>query len=317
MKATFPGLDSTLGPVEIGVILGTFLLGIETLQTFNYYRQFPDDSVLLKTTVAVLWLLALGHTVCALHVIYSMTVTFYGDTPTEHILNPPRSLGGIIVSAAITNCVVQIFFGNRIRVLSGDSRMAFLCFFLSFLRFLFETGLVVAFWVTGSGFPALQSSLRWEMTTASAIGPVIDGVIATWMCYCLWHLRGSESNFERMRQVLDTLILWTVETTIITSLAGIIQLILFLARSDLSFIVFFLIQPKLFSNSMLAVLNGRVRFRAQSPAGGITASEALAFTSSGTTTEPQGGRRTDDGAWRLSGETRGFDRTDAHAAAIS
>ncbi|KAJ7856030.1 hypothetical protein B0H13DRAFT_1547533, partial [Mycena leptocephala] len=50
----FPALDGTLGAMEIGAILGTFLFGIETLQTFNYYRRFPDDSKLLKATVTTI-----------------------------------------------------------------------------------------------------------------------------------------------------------------------------------------------------------------------------------------------------------------------
>ncbi|KAJ7760342.1 hypothetical protein B0H16DRAFT_1532009 [Mycena metata] len=51
----FPALDGTLGAMEIGAILGAFLFGIETLQTFNYYRQFREDSKILKATVAVIW----------------------------------------------------------------------------------------------------------------------------------------------------------------------------------------------------------------------------------------------------------------------
>lgn len=37
--------------MEIGGVLGTFLFGIETLQTFNYYRDSPKDSKLLKAAV--------------------------------------------------------------------------------------------------------------------------------------------------------------------------------------------------------------------------------------------------------------------------
>jgi hypothetical protein len=44
-------LNGSLGAIEIGAVLGTFLFGIETLQTFNYYRNFRKDSKLLKITV--------------------------------------------------------------------------------------------------------------------------------------------------------------------------------------------------------------------------------------------------------------------------
>jgi hypothetical protein len=45
-------LNGSLGALEIGIVLGVFLFGIETLQTFNYYRRFPKDSNLLKATVS-------------------------------------------------------------------------------------------------------------------------------------------------------------------------------------------------------------------------------------------------------------------------
>jgi hypothetical protein len=45
-------LNGNLGALEIGIVLGVFLFGIETLQTFNYYKRFPKDSNLLKATVS-------------------------------------------------------------------------------------------------------------------------------------------------------------------------------------------------------------------------------------------------------------------------
>ncbi|KAJ7146864.1 hypothetical protein C8R44DRAFT_758369 [Mycena epipterygia] len=245
--------------MEIGAILGTFLFGIETLQTFNYYRRFPEDSKLLKTTVAVIWFLELGNTICGWDAIYTMTVTFYGQAPTQHILNPPHTLNITILLSAPINALVQLFFGNRIRVLSGHWRIMVLCLFLTLLRFTCDVALTIAFWVSPSGFSVLRSNVHWEMITASSVGPVVDGVIAVSMCFCLWRLR--RSGFKRTQRMVDTLIVWTVETTLITSVAGIMQLVLFLSRTDLSFMAFFLIQPKLFSNSMLASLNGRQRFR--------------------------------------------------------
>jgi hypothetical protein len=45
-------LNGSLGALEIGTVLGVFLFGIETLQTFNHYNRFPKDSNLLKTAVS-------------------------------------------------------------------------------------------------------------------------------------------------------------------------------------------------------------------------------------------------------------------------
>lgn len=57
MTSDFPGLDATYGALEIGVVVGTFLSGIETLQAFNYYRLFQKDSALLKATVGLSFIL--------------------------------------------------------------------------------------------------------------------------------------------------------------------------------------------------------------------------------------------------------------------
>jgi hypothetical protein len=44
-------LANTLGAVEIGSLLGVFLFGVVSLQTYNYYTLYPDDSWVNKTLV--------------------------------------------------------------------------------------------------------------------------------------------------------------------------------------------------------------------------------------------------------------------------
>lgn len=47
-------LDGTLGDIQIALVLATWLFGIGTLQTFNYYREFPKDPKILKGLVRFL-----------------------------------------------------------------------------------------------------------------------------------------------------------------------------------------------------------------------------------------------------------------------
>jgi hypothetical protein len=49
--SVLPPLDNTLGAVEIGGVLATFLFGLATLQTYNFYHQFPSERSVLKWTV--------------------------------------------------------------------------------------------------------------------------------------------------------------------------------------------------------------------------------------------------------------------------
>ncbi|KAJ7445331.1 hypothetical protein FB451DRAFT_1412843 [Mycena latifolia] len=283
--ASTPTLDGTLGALEIGTVAGTFLFGILTLQTFNYYRQFSQDLILLKLTIGTMWFLELGHTIASLHAMYWITVTTYSRPPNAFIVQPPRSLILTILFSAGTDALVQVFFGNRIRVLSGRPHVFFLCIAMAALRFICDMALMATIWIFNAGFTVLESRVHWVMITASTVGPTADFVIALSMCYYLWFLRESGSQFRRTRGMVDTPMIWTVETTVVTSVAGIMQLIippLYPLPVSVAFMVFYLIQPKLFSNSMLAVLHGRARFRSSEAA---IVSGAL-FDSTGT--EPPG-----------------------------
>ncbi|KAJ7083465.1 hypothetical protein C8R44DRAFT_992024 [Mycena epipterygia] len=253
-----PDVEATLGRISIGVFLATFLYGIETLQTFNYYRAFPEDKRALKILVGGIWLLELANTIGCWHALYTMTVTFYGQP--AHIVNLPRSFVFTTLVHAIINIVVQTFFALRVRALSQRWLMTILCCILNFLRLIGDIALFTALW-EDPNLLHLGEKWNWLVTTTSSIGPVVDVMIAASLCYYLWRSRKSSGFSKQTNNVVDTIIIWTVETTSITTVSALLQLILFLARKDLTWMIFYLIETKFFSNSLLASLNGRQRFR--------------------------------------------------------
>ncbi|KAJ7144257.1 hypothetical protein C8R44DRAFT_143527 [Mycena epipterygia] len=89
------------------------------------------------------------------------------------------------------------------------------------------------FWIYNAGFSVLQPKEYWVVIASCTLSPIGDIVVAVSISYCLWQLRKSE--FNRTRSMADTLIIWTCETTLITSVAVMLQLILFLTRRDLAF----------------------------------------------------------------------------------
>lgn len=46
-------LGDTFGALEIGVMISMFLFGAVTVQTYNYYGLFPEDSKGLKSMVSL------------------------------------------------------------------------------------------------------------------------------------------------------------------------------------------------------------------------------------------------------------------------
>ncbi|KAJ6481288.1 hypothetical protein C8R47DRAFT_594998 [Mycena vitilis] len=255
--AMTPALDF-IGDLQIGLVLATWLFGIMTLQTFNYYREFPKDHNVLKGLVTGIWLLEFGHTVSSWHAMYTMTVTFYGQP--QHIVNPPISLTFPVFFHGLITIGVQTFFVYRLRVLSGKWLIPIICWTLNLVR-LGSLILLSGLLFHDPTITLLTTQYKWEVALSSALGPTVDIIFAGSLVYFLWHRRNPDIP-HASRKIVDTIIIWTVETTLLTTITGVIQLILFLTRQDDStWLIFFLIQAKLFSNSMLASLNGRARFR--------------------------------------------------------
>ncbi|KAJ7046339.1 hypothetical protein C8F04DRAFT_1064005 [Mycena alexandri] len=247
-------LNGSLGAIEVGAVAGTFLFGIMTLQTFHYYRNFRADSKLLKVIVGLVWSLELGHTMSCLHALYSQTVTFYGSP--NHVLRPPPSEDITVLFAALIYTIVQIFFANRVRILSGRLYVMALACILGLLRLVGHMAILAL--LLHYTRVTILLEWRWLVIASLSLALSMDILITASLCYYLWRIR---SEHGRMRSTVDTLILWTVESTVMTSATSIVQMILFMTRTDLVWVGVFVFQAKIFSNAMLASLNGRERFR--------------------------------------------------------
>ncbi|KAJ7450742.1 hypothetical protein FB451DRAFT_1285002 [Mycena latifolia] len=183
-----------------------------------------------------------------------MTVTFYGQPPDQQISTPPRSILLESFCTRVSATLVQSFFANRIRILSGSRYLMIPCFMLIVPSFIGSFVLVGKLWGSSSALILLKTQLQWETIAFLSLGPAIDILIASLMCFHLWRLRESETQFRRMRNTLDILILWTVGANSFLSCGSVIRFNLdFLVRNDLPFMTIHIIQSKLFSNSMLAV----------------------------------------------------------------
>ncbi|KAF7364313.1 O-methylsterigmatocystin oxidoreductase [Mycena sanguinolenta] len=264
-SSNFPPLDGTYGATEIGSNVALFLFGIQTIQTRRYFCEFPQDSAFLKTLVGLVWLLEFGESICASHVLYTLTVTFYGQPPAQVQNNPPHSIELQNSFLVLSLTIIQLFFANRVRILSGNSAILLLA--LVFSLFTLVVGLIseAQLWTSTTALATLEVKMRWVKIAAMAATPILDILIASSLCFCL--LRRREEEFRRRYNKPDPGHIdymdhrQAFETTLLTSICAIMQVILFLAGPDLSYIAFQNIQSKLFANSMLAVLNGWRRLK--------------------------------------------------------
>ncbi|KAF8213841.1 hypothetical protein K438DRAFT_1955939 [Mycena galopus ATCC 62051] len=279
-----PSLGTTLGAIELGGIFATFSFGIVSMQVYNYFRDYPNDGRMLKSMVISTWLFELLHTILLWHTIYSLTITFFCEP--ERVFTPPQTFYFTILFSTFINAT--IFLARRIQLL--------------FQRWLVPVVVCILVVVLWAGMMAavvllcvhntleILKTYRWLAATWIALTAFVDLLILVSMCYWLWRVRPSHS--PQTTRIIDTLITWSVESTVIKSGASIIQLVLFLTHpDDFLWIIFFLPRASLFSNSMLASLNGRQRLTSAADAVDGTFIDLNVATGIGPGLEPQRGLR--------------------------
>ncbi|KAJ7910259.1 hypothetical protein B0H13DRAFT_2328654 [Mycena leptocephala] len=249
--------NATIGPEEVGVIVGAWMFGIFTIQAFNYFGDFPKDRPRLKILVAVLWVLELIHVILSCVALYQTTVTHFGDGDNVLFIN--KAIGLSIIISSIVGPGVQIFFADRVRILSGRLVIPVICWFLSGVRFISLVAICVAT-LTTPFIPAFKEKWDWLILSSIGVSTTVDILVAISLCILLWQRR-SRSNVKSTQQTIDSLLAWTINTGMLTSAASFMMLIFFVTMANFAWLTMLLIIPRLFANSMLASLNSRNKYR--------------------------------------------------------
>lgn len=249
---------ATVGALEIGVMVALFLFGLVSVQTASYYRKYPNDVWQTRTLVAIIWILELAHSALTAHSVYWVTVIHYGRSETLDRF--PISLIAAVFLSGIIGPAVQAFFANRVRRLTGIWAIPCICWLLCVLRCmsLFAAALTAHH---SNSIPQFKNEWQWLLVSSLAISLIADIMIAGSLCCHLFYRRGSGGLFARTKRMIDRLILWAIQTGLLTSIATVTMLILFIMVANLAWLAVFLIIPQLFSNSLMASLNARASFQ--------------------------------------------------------
>ncbi|KAH7926601.1 hypothetical protein BV22DRAFT_1128072 [Leucogyrophana mollusca] len=256
ISASLPDASSSLGAFEIGALLMIFSFGIVTLQTYNYYHRYPSDSFPLKIFVAVVWLLGVGHTILVAAGLYDVTVKQFGQ-PSAETLDPlPTSIGWSIALGTVLTSLVQGFFAYRIHVLSKKLYLPLICWSSSFAYLVGCIAAASLAIIKGLSFPVYGKRYGWLISSIFAVGAFVDLTIAAGMCYYLKRERALA--IPRTVKSLDQLIVYSIETGIVTSLSAMAVLICFKAMPDnVVWFGVYMSFGEMFPNALMASLNSR------------------------------------------------------------
>ncbi|KAF8994874.1 hypothetical protein BDQ17DRAFT_1545382 [Cyathus striatus] len=288
-------LQGTIGPAYVGFTIGAILYGITILQAYQYYsnsKHSKDDSICRKSIIGGICVLDTVHIAFASYLIYILLVEGFGGpvagknavwsfkvmasdqvmliafvhwlylyriwilTKQKFFYKSILRIQYAIFLTAATSLVAAIGEPRRYTIWTVFGTYNSLSLSLSFKAFLIELQGVNSIF----NFPI---SFQYMIYAGIGITVLIDCGIAASLCMILRLRRRSDHMFaSSMDGVLQYLIQYCVATGLVTSLASLSYLVLYVAfpNTVLYLITEFSI-TRLYANSMLALFNSRHRLR--------------------------------------------------------
>ncbi|KAL4070280.1 hypothetical protein J3A83DRAFT_3166444 [Scleroderma citrinum] len=246
-------VPATFGALLTGAFIATALSGVVTTQALLYVKLYPIDAASTKTIVAVIWTLDTGHTCLVLASIWIYFIQYYGEA--SKINDIPIPLATTIQLTAILTFIVHCFYARRIHKVSRrDWRITLPIVILAFCRLCSAT-LCTAEMIHSKTFSAFRANFRWLFTLGLALSCLVDILIAVFLTYTLRSNRRASTSLDH---VINSVILYTLETGSLTGAATVVSMIFWLIMPyNLIFMALHFVISKLYANSLLATLNSR------------------------------------------------------------
>ncbi|KAF8910258.1 hypothetical protein CPB85DRAFT_1435349 [Mucidula mucida] len=260
-------LNSSMGALFIGMVLGAVLWGVSCVQTWYYFDNFGKDPVYLRVTVFVTWCSDTVHQALITHAVYTYVITGFGD---RNGLNTVLwSIYLEVLFNGLTGFLVQSFFVHRIWTFRRNVSVV-----------LFISALVAAEFAVSLAYVGLGMRLKTfdELVQIKGVSMSINGLaaagdVAISIAICTM-LESSKSGFGWSNHVINRLMIFAINSGLLTSLCAIMSLICITALPDtlIYFVFYFIIRASacyadftdyriVYSNSLLATLNYRKSMR--------------------------------------------------------
>ncbi|KZT03223.1 uncharacterized protein LAESUDRAFT_814857 [Laetiporus sulphureus 93-53] len=252
-------LDATYGAALIGAFMCAVLFGMTNLQMFIYFQGYSSDGVWSKLTVCWLWLVDAIHLAFVVHMVYwylvinhsipSALAVIVWTFKAQAMLNVSSSANIFCgcdsdFAQAIVVISVQSLYAVRvwkrhlhdlsIFTLDVQHRVVSMAFSmvdnraLAFLKFLLITvavivilayGVLIALCYEISRFREYTDFLVARYVTYLPLGVAtcVDAIIASALCYLL---RRCRTGYSKMDSTISVLMLFTVNTGILTTLCS-------------------------------------------------------------------------------------------------
>lgn len=248
-------LNLTLGAFLLGAVASAILFGIFCQQCFTFLKMFSDESKTLKYSVWVLWSFGMANLALGLYTIYTVLVTEVGTLSVKI----PNTLAGSVIITVVSDLIVRSWFMYRIWILS-ERRWALLVLPTAWNVAALGVGLALSIRLMELDTTPYPASLNQLLVTDIAFIIATDFYVAATICYFL--RRHGSCVSLRTRSIVNTLMVYAINTGLVTSLGWLICLITHIVLPN-SLIMngIYLSLSNLYSICLLASLNARDWFR--------------------------------------------------------
>ncbi|KAI0656152.1 hypothetical protein C8Q70DRAFT_396054 [Cubamyces menziesii] len=252
-----PSLGTTLGPIYLGVTMGVMLYGLTIHQAYRYYKHYPEDGFFYPRGIVTLIL-----TFETLHTAVWMYLGY------RYLVVEAFDIGGILASHwtvsftfILTPCTLytcQVFYCYRIWHFGST----FYRWFLIPAAVTMCTGVMFAIVAGVKAFLIVKqipdlNRLNWMVSVAYGFSGGSDILLAGILIFTLLRIR-KESKVRSTRSVLNTLIIYTINTGLLTSIVSFFAfLFATILPGNFIYAGISIVGSKLYANSVLALLNSR------------------------------------------------------------
>ncbi|KAK0234678.1 hypothetical protein EDD85DRAFT_969596 [Armillaria nabsnona] len=249
-------LGGTMGPLYIGMVLAGALWGVSCVQTWYYFDNYKNDPTFLRVVVFCTWLSDTIHQILISQAVYNYTITHFGDT--DNLQNVLWSLYLEALFNGITGFLVQSFFVHRIWSFRKNIPITLVIGLLVIGEF----GVTIAYVALGMNLKTFTDlkQIKGVSMSINALAAAGDVLISAAICTML---NSSKSGFAWSNHVINRLILFSINSGLLTSICAIMSLVTILALPNtLVYFCFYFLIGRFYSNSLLATLNARKGMRA-------------------------------------------------------
>ncbi|KAJ8487659.1 hypothetical protein ONZ51_g4042 [Trametes cubensis] len=256
-----PSLGTTLGPIYLGVTMGVMLYGLTIHQAYRYYKHYPEDGFFYPRGIVTLilqvplfahvasrtdWYLNTSpRTFETLHTAVWMYLGY------RYLVVEAFDIGGILASHWTVSCVFLACIGDEFMLNTDIYQAVTMC---TGVMFAIVAG-VKAFLIVKQ-IPDLNR-LNWMVSVAYGFSGGSDILLAGILIFTLLRIR-KESKVRSTRSVLNTLIIYTINTGLLTSIVSFFAfLFATILPGNFIYAGISIVGSKLYANSVLALLNSR------------------------------------------------------------